>query len=594
MVQCLDCHAADKNHIDHTHRTYDAGVTDYTDSYRLKNIGSLPAMNIPRPLYSPGSNPLNNPGDFALCFDCHNKLEVLNDSVLSPIESNFWNNDSSPTNSHNIHLSLYTNHFDSDWDGTADSSESCIACHNVHGSPTKVMTRHGELISTPGTTDKVPALNFAYLVPSTGPDATATWTPTITQAGSYKVYAWWSVWPNRATDAPYRITDSSSTVHTVRVDQQVNGGQWNLLGTFTLASGSGMVELGNDADGFVIADAVKWEWAGGGSGPADIIIDNPAATYVGFWPATSADPGFYGTDFQYHAKQIPPSSPTATLDMSVGGRMDFAGPYISQNGVCNACHGAISYVRAPNLSPRVIQAKATPDTVTNDGSESTLITAFVHDPDGDFDNTLPSKIEVDLSSIGSSGSQAMFDDGTNGDEVSGDGVYSYLASVPGSTSDSPKDLVITATDDASNTGEGIAQLLVIEPGSIYLDNPDAVFACTWTVTSGDPGFYGKDFQYHAAGTGSCTATWTPAIPATGNYAVYAWWSAYSNRATDAPYTVTYNGGSQTFDMNQKVNGGQWNLLGTFNFLAGTSGTVVLTDNADGFVIADGLKFKPVP
>ena len=25
------------------------------------------------------------------------------------------------------------------------------------------MTRHGELVSTPGTTDKVPMLNFAYL-----------------------------------------------------------------------------------------------------------------------------------------------------------------------------------------------------------------------------------------------------------------------------------------------------------------------------------------------------------------------------------------------------------------------------------------------
>jgi hypothetical protein len=58
--------------------------------------------------------------------------------------------------------------------------------------------------------------------------------------------------------------------------------------------------------------------------------------------------------------------------------------------------------------------------------------------------------------------------------------------------------------------------------------------------------------------------------------------------------VNYNGGSPTFDVNQKVNGGQWNLLGTFNFVAGTSGTVVLTDDADGVVIADGLKFKPVP
>jgi hypothetical protein len=46
------------------------------------------------------------------------------------------------------------------------------------------------------------------------------------------------------------------------------------------------------------------------------------------------------------------------------------------------------------------------------------------------------------------------------------------------------------------------------------------------------------------------------------------------------------------EVNQEVNGGQWNLLGTYPFAAGTSGSVVLSDEADEYVIADAIKFEP--
>jgi hypothetical protein len=71
-------------------------------------------------------------------------------------------------NSHNLHFSGRFaqcgpgEDWDSDWDSTGDSPISCPACHNVHGSPSARMLRHGELISTYGTQDKVPALEFFY------------------------------------------------------------------------------------------------------------------------------------------------------------------------------------------------------------------------------------------------------------------------------------------------------------------------------------------------------------------------------------------------------------------------------------------------
>jgi hypothetical protein len=110
-------------------------------------------------------------------------------------------------------------------------------------------------------------------------------------------------------------------------------------------------------------------------------------------------------------------------------------------------------------------------------------------------------------------------------------------------------------------------------------------------TSGTGG-YGDDYRWHAKGDGSCTATWTPDIVDEGYYNIYAWWKASSNRATDAKYTIYYDGGSETVQVNQEINGSQWNYLGTFPFAAGTSGYVVLSDNADQYVIADAIKWEP--
>ena len=49
-------------------------------------------------------------------------------------------------------------------------------------------------------------------------------------------------------------------------------------------------------------------------------------------------------------------------------------------------------------------------------------------------------------------------------------------------------------------------------------------------------------------------------------------------------------------IDQQVNGGQWNLLGTFGFSAGTAGYVRIKDNftTGTVVMADAIKFVYVP
>ncbi len=85
---------------------------------------------------------------------------------------------------------------------------------------------------------------------------TATWSFTIPENGSWEVFVMWTNHSNRATDAPYTINhaDGSSVV---RVNQEVDGGEWVSLGVYSFDAGSASVILSGDADDAVVADAVK-------------------------------------------------------------------------------------------------------------------------------------------------------------------------------------------------------------------------------------------------------------------------------------------------------------------------------------------------
>ncbi|MEW6380637.1 MAG: cytochrome c3 family protein [bacterium] len=184
-ASCTDCHDARLGHIDHAHRTYSASRNNYQAGYRLKAsaLANDPArpMDIPRTASTgPNNNPQQYWQDFALCFQCHDRFALLGNGVSSdqrylkdPLQTNFYNSSYLYENSDksvNLHLSHLSGRggggnnpdWTSSWNSTGDSAMSCPACHNVHGSPTPRMMRHGELISTPGTSDKVPGLNFRY------------------------------------------------------------------------------------------------------------------------------------------------------------------------------------------------------------------------------------------------------------------------------------------------------------------------------------------------------------------------------------------------------------------------------------------------
>jgi hypothetical protein len=469
-MNCLACHDQRKAHIDHEHRTYEVdeatstAVNTYEAGYRLKEIGGERPMVIPQA----ANNCTRTPSFYLLCFKCHDSEPLLS---YTRSGTNMWK-EATQLNYHRAHLDMKTSRtWDSDWDAimgnpvneSIDSVLSCPACHNVHGSPTPAMTRHGELMTIPGSPSKVPSFNIGYL--------------------------------------------------------------------------------------------------------NDIASRDPSIT--------TAFPDSVG------------------LAVTLGGHPESN----NHNGICGHCHSGSFYIYRPPVdvpkpvNPKVLLPRPVPSNIVNDGASPVLLTVVAVDPNGGL-----TSVEIDLSSVGGSATQAMYDDGTHGDITAADDTYSYLLS--GTTVGvGNKTLAITAEDSDNNTATDEITLAVHnEAGSYIVDNTEAVFTlCEWASWSTSTTFFGKDFQYIGAGSGNHTATWNvPSDMPGGTYNVYVQWSSYTNRATNVYYTVNRSGGSDVVGpFDQKANGGTWVLLGTFSFDGG-DGSVVVTDNVNGVLTADAIKWEPQP
>ena len=94
----------------------------------------------------------------------------------------------------------------------------------------------------------------------------------------------------------------------------------------------------------------------------------------------------------------------------------------------------------------------------------------------------------------------------------------------------------------------------------------------------------------AAQGGSALFTWTPNLPSTGVYEVYARYVAGSERSADAAYAITHASGTANVTIDQRHNGGTWLSLGSHTFNAGTGGSVDLAAGTTGDVSADALRF----
>lgn len=140
--------------------------------------------------------------------------------------------------------------------------------------------------------------------------------------------------------------------------------------------------------------------------------------------------------------------------------------------------------------------------------------------------------------------------------------------------------------------------------SVFVDNGDAGYAETgsgWTDESAGAAYGGHDHYAGPTGSGANTAAWAfTGLTAATNYLLALAYIAGGNRGTNVPITVydsdgttvlfsgTLNQQSPCDDFTDASVGWRW--LGKFT-PSGTSLKIKITDNANGYVIADAARLQ---
>jgi hypothetical protein len=128
---------------------------------------------------------------------------------------------------------------------------------------------------------------------------------------------------------------------------------------------------------------------------------------------------------------------------------------------------------------------------------------------------------------------------------------------------------------------------------IVVDDEDRGFS----VVSGkwgsgfDRNTFGGYCHWSERGTGKDKVQWVFTVPRDGLYEIYAMWSNTGNRATNAPYRISHVDGITVRHVNQRKEGGEWIRLGIYPFAKERKASVTLSDDADGYVIADAVKLE---
>ncbi|SDD65762.1 hyaluronate lyase [Paenibacillus sp. UNCCL117] len=264
--------------------------------------------------------------------------------------------------------------------------------------------------------------------------------------------------------------------------------------------------------------------------PGEFIVDNTAAELTGTWVSSTGLPNYYGSDYLYKH--------TGTG----------AGKAIWRPTLSSAGNYAVYYRLPDGNSGRATNA---PFRIQYNGG-SKLYTVN--------QQTVPG------------GSWILL------------GTHPFSAGTSG---------YVELTDNANGTYVIADAVKFVKQPEIVIDNTEAELTGTWVSSTGLPNYYGSDYLYKHTGTGAGKAIWRPSLSSAGSYSVYYRLpDGNSGRATNAPFRIHYNGGSQLYTVNQQtIPGGSWILLGTHPFSAGTTGYVELTDNANGtYVNADAVKF----
>ena len=226
----------------------------------------------------------------------------------------------------------------------------------------------------------------------------------------------------------------------------------NLTGT--VAAGDVYVIAQSSANATILAQADQTNGSGWFNGD-DAVALRKGTTIIDVIGQIGLDPGTeWGTGLTSTADNTLRRKATVTAGDPNG--TDAFDPALEWDGFAtNDSCGLGAYTGCPPTGA----GSATPNVVP--AGSSTLLTVIV--TEGQSPSSPITSVAGNLTAIGGAASQALFDDASNGDEVSGDGTYSYLATVSSATSSGSKTLPISITDVLGRTGGSSITLLVDPP-----------------------------------------------------------------------------------------------------------------------------------
>lgn len=388
-------------------------------------------------------------------------------------------------------------------------------------------------------------LSYQYHKPGSGKDS-FTWNFSNTASARYEVYVRWEKHKQPASNALYTIRhDGGQTA--VKVDQRKNGKRWYRLGAFGFTAGqSYSVSLSDKANGYVVADAVK-------------LVPVSAAVDTATWTFTAPVSKQYlvyarwtqhsnrASNARYTVADDSGASSITVDQRQSGGQWNLLGAFSYTQGMqyqVSLTDQADGYVIADAV--RFIPVDAQPNAASWNISVGESGQYLVYARWTSHANRAANAV---YSLADDSGSEAVqVDQRLNGGQWNLLGTFDFS---------SDRNYRVRLTDEAN--GYVVADAVMVVP-----------------VDAGYNSF-----------------VWNVTVPASGQYEVYARWTAHPNRATDAKYTVRHDTGDALAVVNQQQNGAQWNRLGIFTFTRGGQYSITLTDQANGYVIADAIRLVPV-
>jgi hypothetical protein len=155
------------------------------------------------------------------------------------------------------------------------------------------------------------------------------------------------------------------------------------------------------------------------------------------------------------------------------------------------------------------------------------------------------------------------------------------------------DIIVDDAPDGTSPGSQPAEMsgFAWDQQASSQDNPTWTTGPSW---DNDPAHH----RSHIAppGSGSATAVYRPAINLHGKYTVYEWhgWAGATPsslaEASNVPCRIVHANGATDLTIDQTTNYGRWNALGTYHFKAGGGASVMVSNNANGYVVADAFRF----